>query len=93
VVVWKAGDHTVGAKGVIVANEPEKLLRMSYYDDERKEPPAPPDKYTESYKLVQQDGHTKLLITCGPLEDKYASIHGPMWEKAVVKMKELAEKK
>jgi uncharacterized protein YndB with AHSA1/START domain len=92
VVVWKAGDHGIGAKGVVVANEPEKSLRISYYDDERKEPPAPPDKYTESYKLVQQDGKTTLYITCGPLEEKYASVHGPMWEKAVAKIKALAER-
>ena len=92
-VVWKTAEGEIGAKGVVVANESQKQLKIAYYDSFDKEPPAEPGKYTETYKIRELDGHTQLLISCGPLEDKYAATHGPMWVQAVATIKELAESK
>jgi uncharacterized protein YndB with AHSA1/START domain len=91
VVVWKGGDGSIGAKGVVVTNEPGRLLRVAFYDDLNMEPPAQPGKYTETYKIEPQNGHSRLLISCGPLANEDAAIHGPMWEKALAYVKELAE--
>jgi uncharacterized protein YndB with AHSA1/START domain len=91
VVIWKAADDSVGAKGVVVNNEPNKLLRVAFYDDLEMEPPAKPGKYTETYKLERQNGQTRLLITCGPLPVEDESSFAPMWEKAVAYMQELAQ--
>lgn len=91
-VSWKTPDGSVGAKGIVVANETAQLLKVSYFDDVNMSPPAETGKYSEVYSFKEEGGKTVLSIEAGPLPAEHASKHAPLWDNALQKVKELAEK-
>lgn len=91
-VLWKDKEGNVGAKGIVEINEHASLLKIVFYDDVNSTPPTSTGKYSESYALSEQDGKSIISIEAGLLSVKDCETHSPLWDKAIVKMKELAEK-
>jgi uncharacterized protein YndB with AHSA1/START domain len=91
-VVWKYKDGNVGAKGVVVENEPMHRITVAFYDDVNEKPPAQPGQYKEVY-TVQTGQQSRLQIVAGALPESDVLTHSPLWDKALQKIKELAENK
>jgi Uncharacterized conserved protein len=90
-VIWRDGLGAIGARGVVVTNEPNKALRLAYYDDVNTKPPAEPGKYNEFFKIEQHNGQTQLFISCGPLEQEHFNLHQSKWSKAIELLQQTAE--
>lgn len=90
-VVWKDNDGNMGAKGIILLNEPASLLKTGYYDDINSVPPTPLGEYTEIFALAEKAGGTILSTDAGPLSLKHIKVHQPMWEEALQRIKKIAE--
>jgi uncharacterized protein YndB with AHSA1/START domain len=91
-VVWKDKDGNAGATGEVVANEPNRMLKVSFYDDVTMVPPLQSEAYSETYTLAENKNKILLSIEAGPLAVLHANVHSPLWDKAVAMIKELAEK-
>lgn len=87
-VVWKDKDGNVGAKGVVIENEPLRKITVAFYDDVNT--PAP-GQYKEVYSVQPQQQQSQLNISAGALEEEHAKSHGPLWDKALQVIKQLAE--
>lgn len=92
VVEWKDMGGNVGAKGIISKMEPEKELRVDFFDDVKMTDPAQLGEYSEIYTIESDGDTTTLTVTTGPLDEKYINGFVPMWEKAFIYIKKLAEK-
>ena len=90
-VVWKDAEGVVGAKGIVEINQKASLLKVAFYDEIDSKPPTPTGEYSEIFRLSERGDKTLLTIEAGPLEEKFISMHSPLWEKAVLKIKALAE--
>lgn len=90
-VLWKDREGNIGAKGIVEINDPATLLKVIFYDDVSSKPPAQTGEYAEIYALSEKDGKTIISIEAGPLSVKEVKIHSPLWDKALAKMKALAE--
>lgn len=88
-IVWK--DHTgaIGASGIVSAREDAKQLEFTYRDESTANFA---DDYKERFALTSKHGKTTLMIFAGPLAKKYVKTHSPLWDKALAKIKNLAEK-
>lgn len=91
-VLWKDKDGNVGAKGVIKVKKSPHDLIVQFYDDINSKAGDPLGEYVEAYHIDGDDQSSKLSITSGPLSLKYIATHTPLWEAAVKKIKEVAEK-
>ena len=87
-VEWKDMNGNVGAKGVVIENEPLRRITVAFYDDVKDGPPNQPGQYKEVY-LVQPG---RLEIKAGTLPEGDIQVHEPLWDKAIQLIKELAEK-
>jgi uncharacterized protein YndB with AHSA1/START domain len=90
-VLWKDKEHNVGAKGKVVEHDPGLLLKVAYYDEVDGDLNSPVGEYSEAFKLTDDGDFTRLSIEAGPLEKEHFSLHSSLWEKAVMKIKALAE--
>lgn len=92
-VVWKDKDGTPFVRGVVSDMEPEALLRVAFYDDLDSRPPEPPGEFTETYELSEEDGQTVLSVTTemGPVDKDTVDKASALWDKAMLKIKQLAE--
>jgi uncharacterized protein YndB with AHSA1/START domain len=91
-VVWKDKDGNVGAKGLVVENEPMRRITVAFYDDVNEKPPAQPGQYKEVYSVQTSRHQSRLEIVASGLPDSDVVIHSPLWDKALLMIKELAEK-
>jgi uncharacterized protein YndB with AHSA1/START domain len=91
-VEWKDMGGNIGAKGIISNMEPEKELRVDFFDDVKMTDPAELGEYSEIYSMKNDGDVTTLTITMGPLEHKYMKGFVPMWDRAFKLIKNLAEK-
>jgi uncharacterized protein YndB with AHSA1/START domain len=91
-VEWMHGDGTPGVKGIVDENEPAKVLRVRFFERVEDVNPADLGDYIEEYRLSEKDGKTELEITTGPLSLKDIEMLSPMWDKALERIQELAEK-
>jgi uncharacterized protein YndB with AHSA1/START domain len=87
-IEWKDKNGYLGAKGVVMENEPPRRITVAYYDDVKDGPPNQPGQYKEVY-LVQPG---QLNIKAGTLSEGDIKVHEPLWDKAIRLIKELAEK-
>lgn len=92
VVEWKDMGGNIGAKGIISKMEPERELRVDFFDDVKMTDPALLGEYSEIYTIESDGDTTTLTVTTGPLDEKYINGFVPMWEKAFTYIKKLAEK-
>lgn len=90
-VVWKTKEGTVGAKGIVQINNANALLKVAFYDDVDASPATPVGPYSEIYALSPTGDQTILAVESGPLSLKDNLAHAPLWDKAIEKIKRLAE--
>jgi uncharacterized protein YndB with AHSA1/START domain len=89
-VLWKDKDGNVGARGTVEMSDKGSLLKVLFPDEQESERTARP--YTETYAMSDDDkGRATLSINAGPLALKHMKEHEPLWDKAIAKIKELAE--
>jgi uncharacterized protein YndB with AHSA1/START domain len=91
-VVWKDKTGNVGAKGVVVENEPMRRITVAFYDDINEKPPARPGQYKEMYSVQTGQHQSRLQIVAGALPESDVLTHSPLWDKALQMIKQLAEK-
>lgn len=90
-VVWKDKEGNIGASGKVVTKEDYRLLKVAFYDDADTDARVALGNYSETYSLSDANGKTALKINAGALSLKDYKAHLPLWEKAIAKMKVLAE--
>lgn len=88
-VIWKDKDGNIGASGRVDANEGKSLITVAFPDDTGADDAL--SVYYESYRLAEKDDKTILSIEAGPLRQKHYEMHEPLWDKALAKIKEVAE--
>ena len=91
-IVWNDKEGNVGARGIIKVNRPPVDLIVQYYDDIQAKPGDDLGEYVESYHIDGDERSATLTIAAGPLALKYIAQHEPLWNSALQKIKELAEK-
>jgi uncharacterized protein YndB with AHSA1/START domain len=90
-VLWKDKNGEVGAKGIVEVNDYLSLLKVIFYEDVNSDINSPTGNYYEQYALSGNDGKTMLSIEAGPLPLMHIATFDELWDKAISKMKELAE--
>lgn len=92
-MLWKVADGKIGAEGEVSAVKPYTVLRFSF----RVNDPNTSKQEDLTYRLEERDGHTGLSISMGDFGDTPehelcypGAAEG--WDKALPKIKELAEK-
>lgn len=91
-VLWKMGEGTVCAKGVVTILEPANEWKTDFYgytDDGKITDEF--GVFSEDFKLAEQDGKTVLSIRSGPFNAKWHDMIYPGWDKALPLIKETAE--
>lgn len=91
-VVWKDKEGDIGARGIVVINNPNTLLKVDFYDDVNAKPSSATGEYSETYVLQPANDKTELTIYSGLLSVTHTKQHSPLWDKAMAKIKEVAEK-
>ena len=91
-IIWKDLHNNIGANGIVEVHQPEKYLKLRYYDDVNPKPGAKLGLYCESFSITDDNGQHLLSIEVGNLDKKYIPSHEKMWDKALSTIKELAEK-
>jgi len=92
-VIWKINNSITGAKGKVTKAQPPTNLEFSFQVND---PSRPPHQETVIYKLNEQEGHTKLVVTVGDFGDTpehelcYPGAEDS-WNKSLPKIKDLAE--
>ncbi|RPD39960.1 SRPBCC family protein [Chitinophaga barathri] len=93
-VIWKDTAGNIGANGIVETIQPEASLHIRYYDDIRPPAGTPLGDYAEQFRLEPHpDGSHTLHIRAGLLSKRDIPFHTDMWEKAIVIIKDLAEKR
>ncbi|WP_276134497.1 SRPBCC family protein [Polluticoccus soli] len=89
-VIWKDKDGNIGARGTVEISNKASLLKIMFPDEQKEEHTKRP--YTETYAMSDDGkGKATLSIDAGPLSVKHLKMHEPLWNKAIAKIKELAE--
>ena len=102
---WKVGSKAIFTDGSqsgliakILVNEPNKALILEYtgelkdgVEDYDSESAQKLKGGKETYQIFEKDGKTQLDIT-GDMDPEFYAMMSEAWDKAVVKIKELAEK-
>ena len=94
-VLWKGQDGSVIVQGNVTALEPQKLLRFTVFDV-RGEKPSVTEEDGITYALTEQNGKTLLRISQGDFStmaegEKYRNLSAEIWDRVLLKVKELAE--
>ena len=103
---WKLGSKVMfvdndknGLLGKIVANEPYKLLSIEYtgqvlngQEDYDSEAAQQMKGGLETYRLSEKDGKVQVVVEGDMPEEMFDMMSEP-WDKAMLKIKELAESK
>ena len=90
-------DSNCGLIGQVVSNHPNELLSVEYSgvltagkEDYESDEAVQVKGGREVYQLTQKNGVTQLDVACDMAESYYDQMN-VMWDKAMVKIKELAE--
>jgi uncharacterized protein YndB with AHSA1/START domain len=92
IVVWKDAAGNTAVKGKVVAREEYKMFKIGYWDSVEETEDTPLGKYVESFIITERNGGTALSVSSGPLLPEHAATHAPLWDKALINLRELAEK-
>lgn len=92
-VLWKDKGGNIGAKGKVEQHEYPSTLKIAFFDDVNSSISSPTGAYSENYLISKQGDKVTLSIEAGLLPQKDLPTHLPLWDKAIVRMKELAEEK
>lgn len=89
-LLWKDKEGNTLTRGLIVSWEPGTLLRIAFEDVLSRVSPLLPGVYSETYRLLDDNGNTFLSVYAGKLHLDGRDHHAPLWDKALAKIKELA---
>ncbi|RYD58582.1 MAG: SRPBCC domain-containing protein [Sphingobacteriales bacterium] len=89
-MVWRTADGNIAAKGKILNMNKPVLLEVMFEDDGVGSD-DPLHIYIERYKVTEKDSGVVLQIEAGPLRKKHIEGMEPMWDNAIVLMKQVAE--
>jgi uncharacterized protein YndB with AHSA1/START domain len=94
-VVWKDGEDRTIVQGNVTALDPAKLLRFTVFDVRSERPPVSEEDGI-TYELSEKDDKTRLHVLQGdfsvmPDGEKYRDLSAEIWDRALSKVKELAE--
>ena len=89
--MWRDKEGGVGAKGIVVENDSRSLLKVTFFDEVDSSSEIPLGEYSETYQLSEDQEGTMLLLEAGPLGKEEIDLHTSLWEKAIMKIKALAE--
>lgn len=95
-VLWKDSSGHVVVEGNVTALELYRLLRFTVFDVRAARPPTTPEDGI-TCKLTERDGRTVLWVSQGdfasmPDGAKYRDLSAVIWDKALAKIKWLAER-
>ncbi len=101
-LLWEGeyeGKKMVFVKGKIVNIEPNKLLKYTVIDPFASYPDIPENYLNVTYKLMEQDGQTTLIVvqdgfeTAAEGEKRYKDVYnnGKGWDPILVEIKKVAE--
>jgi uncharacterized protein YndB with AHSA1/START domain len=96
-VVWKDAEDRTIVEGNVTALDPPKLLRFTVFDVRSERPPVKEDDGI-TYELSEKDDKTRLHVLQGdfsamPDGEKYRDLSAEIWERVLLKVKELAERR
>jgi uncharacterized protein YndB with AHSA1/START domain len=100
---WREGDPVTFAgewngkryqdKGVVVANRPKELLRITHYSPLTGLPDVPENYHTVEYRLKEEAGGTEVTIVQGNnRSESEASESVKLWNMVLQNLKELLER-
>ncbi len=97
-VIWKGQDGTTIVEGNVTANEPNNLLRFTVFDVRSDERPLVTEEDGITFRLSLENGKTVLRVLQGDFSamsegEKYRDASADIWDKVLVKVKEMAEKR
>lgn len=90
-VIWKANEGQIGAKGIVSAIERNQLIEISYFDEINMAPPSPTGRYKETFTLSSLENKTLLVLEAGPFDEDNITRQSPKWEQALGIIQNLAE--
>ncbi|MGZ5189766.1 MAG: SRPBCC domain-containing protein [Flavisolibacter sp.] len=91
-VMWKGADGNTFVKGIVLTNEKEKVLDIGFYDDPTMSDPGKIGKYRERFEFSEIPAGTNLKIHSGPVSKQDSREHAGLWDGAMNRIKEIAEK-
>ncbi|AGK54180.1 SRPBCC family protein [Bacillus sp. 1NLA3E] len=96
-VLWKGKDGTTVVEGNVTASEPNKLLRFTVFDVRSEERPLVTEEDGITLRLSMVNGKTELHVLQGDFSvmsegEKYRDASAEIWDKVLIKVKEMAEK-
>jgi uncharacterized protein YndB with AHSA1/START domain len=91
-IIWRDNQNNIGANGIVEVHQPEKYLRLHYYDDVKPKPGATLGHYYEKFSIVSDMDEYILSIEIGKMANSDIPSHQRMWDRATSIIKELAEK-
>lgn len=80
-------------KGIVIANEPNKLLRYTYWSSMSGKEDTPENYANVSYELSQKNNETELIVTQDNIADEKTKEHSIQnWRTVLGDLKNLLEK-
>ena len=94
-VVWKDAEDRTIVEGTVTALDPPKLLRFTVFDVRSERPPVKEEDGI-TFELSEKDDKTRLHVLQGdfsamPDGEKYRDLSAEIWDRVLLKVKELAE--
>jgi uncharacterized protein YndB with AHSA1/START domain len=96
-VLWKDEKGHVIVEGNVTGVELHGMLRFTVFDVEGERPPASADDGI-TFKLTERDDRTRLWVSQGDFStiadgEKYRDMSAQVWDRALARIKRLAENK
>lgn len=92
-IIWRDRKGNIGARGIVVNSDAGRQLQIAYYDEDDIAGASLPGKYSETFHLTAENNGTTLSVFAGELDDEIISKHEPLWQKALISIKQIAERK
>ena len=91
-IIWRDTENNIGAIGIVEVHQPEKYLKLHYYDELKPRPNTMLGNYYEKLRIASdKDGFT-LSVEIGKIAKSDVTFHQEMWDNALNIIKRLAEK-
>jgi uncharacterized protein YndB with AHSA1/START domain len=91
-ILWKDGKGEVVATGIITIFRLYEVLHVDFYGKTNPQMKSPTGRSSETYTLRKMDDRlTVLQVDSGPMSDEHLEEMDGAWEKAVEKIKQIAE--
>ena len=96
-VTWKDAEARTIVEGNVTALDPPKLLRFTVFDVRSEKPPVKEEDGI-TYELTEKENKTRLHVLQGDFSamadgEKYRDLSAEIWDRVLLKVKELAERR